>query len=443
MGGMGIISNDIIKPIIIHTRRNFMSTITVSILGVGARGGEAYGSYVNDCKDKYKIVSLCDANPSKIEKYSALFNVRKEDCYLNEEEFLKEKRSDLLIIATLDQDHVRLALKAIKLGYAILLEKPISDNVEELVELQKTAKEYGTIIVVCHVLRYTVAIRKIKELIDAKKIGELVSFDSLEQVAYWHYAHSYVRGNWRSSKNATPMIMAKCCHDLDLMQYFADSKCESLSSVGSLRYFKPENKPEGATDRCINCKHVDTCAYSAKRIYVDEWNLCGKPNAWPFTVLSDKELTEEELFEKLKTTRYGECVFNGYNDVVDHQFVTATFENGVTANLNMMAFTKGGGRIMRFFGTEGEILYDEAGDHVTLKRFGGENEVYVISKLTDDLTGHGGGDHRMIDAVYEVLKGNADVADTSLDRSIESHLMAIASEKSRLSGGERVKIHID
>lgn len=416
---------------------------SVSIIGVGARGGEAYGKYINECKDKYDIVALCDVNPSKLEKYSAEFNVAKENCFLSEDEFFAKKRSDVLVIATLDQDHVRVALKAIALGYAILLEKPVSDNVEELYALQKAAKESGTIIVVCHVLRYTVAIRKIKELLDAKKIGQLVSFDSLEQVAYWHYAHSYVRGNWRSSKNATPMIMAKCCHDLDLMQYFAESKCESLTSVGSLRYFKAGNKPEGAADKCMACSYADTCAYSAKRIYLDGWKSNGEPNAWPYTVLTDKKITEEELVDKLHTTRYGECVFNGYNDVVDHQFVTANFENGVTANLNMMAFTKGGGRIMRFFGTDGEILYDEAADHITLKAFGGGNEVYVISQLTDDLSGHGGGDHRMIDALYEVLSGNEQGADTSLDRSIESHLMAVAAEQSRLSGGERVKIHKD
>ena len=420
-----------------------MKLVTVSILGVGARGGEAYGKYIHECADKYKIVSLCDMNPGKIEKYSALFGVDKSACFLDEDEFFKEKRSDVLVIASLDQDHVRMALKAIKLGYAILLEKPVADNVEELYAIEKAAKEYGATIVVCHVLRYTVAVRKIKELLDAGKIGQLVSFDDLEQVAYWHYAHSYVRGNWRNSENATPMIMAKCCHDLDLMQYFAGSKCESLSSVGSLHYFKPENKPEGATEKCLNCPHKDTCVYSAKRIYLDGWKEGGMPQAWPYTVLTDKAVSEEELLDKLQTTRYGECVFNGYNDVVDHQFVTAAFENGVTANLNMMAFTKGGGRIMRFFGTEGEIIYDEAADHITLKKFGGYNEIFTISKLTDDLSGHGGGDHRMIDSLYEVINGNEENADTSLSRSIESHLMAIAAERSRLSGGERVKIHKD
>ena len=417
--------------------------ISVSIIGVGARGGEAYGQYINECKDKYDVVALCDLNPDKLEKYSAEFHVEKENCFLSEDEFFQKKRSDVLVIATLDQDHVRIALKAIKLGYAILLEKPVSDNVDELYELQKAADEYGTVIIVCHVLRYTVAIRKIKELIDGNHIGDLVSFDDLEQVAYWHYAHSYVRGNWRNSENATPMIMAKCCHDLDLMQYFAGSKCESLTSIGSLKYFNKQNKPAGATEKCLQCPHKDTCAYSAKRIYIDGWKSNGCPSAWPYTVLTDKQVTEEELLHKLETTRYGECVFNGYNDVVDHQFVTANFENGVTANLNMMAFTYGGGRIMRFFGTQGEIHYDEAADHITLKKFGGATEVFKISQLTDDLSGHGGGDHRMIDAMCEVLNGNAQGADTSLARSIESHLMAIAAEKSRLNGGERIKIHND
>ncbi len=417
-----------------------MQTVKTAIIGVGARGGETYGKYINECSGKYKIVALCDINQSKLDKYSEIFKVTKENCYIDEKEFFAKKRAELIVIATLDKDHVRVALEAIAVGYKyILLEKPISDDIGELNALSAAAKKNGVTIMVCHVLRYTAAIRKIKEVLDSGIIGRLITIDSLEQVAYWHYAHSYVRGNWRNGKDTTPMIMAKCCHDLDLLQYFAESKAKTINSSGELTYFKRENKPIGSADRCLSCKYVDECAYSAKRIYIDSWKRNGEKDEWPVNVLSDKKLSVEILTECLNNGRYGECVFLGKNDVVDHQIVTAVFENGVIANLKMMAFTKGGGRIMKFFGTVGEVHYDEAADIISVRPFAGEIVEYRVSELTSDLSGHGGGDHRMIDALYDVITGKGGKVDTSLENSIESHIMALAAEKSRLSGGEVVK----
>ena len=418
-----------------------MQTVKTAIIGVGARGGEAYGKYINECKDKYDIVALCDKNKSKIDKYSAIFNVSAENCYTDDEAFFMKKRADLIVIATLDRDHVSVALRAIECGYKyILLEKPISDKVEELKALSDAAKKNGVTVMVCHVLRYTVAIRKVKEILDSGVIGKLITIDGLEQVAYWHYAHSYVRGNWRNGEETTPMIMAKCCHDLDLMQYFAGAKARFVNSAGDLTYFVKENKPLGAADRCLLCKYVDDCAYSAKRIYIDSWKKNGEKDEWPINVLSDKKLSEEVLTESLATGRYGECVFNGNNDVVDHQIVTTVFNNGVIGNLTMMAFTKGGGRVIRLFGTQGEIFYDEAADIISARPFGKEIKDYKVSELTDDLSGHGGGDHRMIDALYEVITGKTCSVDTSLENSIESHLMALAAEESRINNGKVIEL---
>ena len=208
--------------------------ITVSILGVGARGGFTYGKYMNMCKDKYKIVSLCDKNQDKLDKYSAMFGIGKDQCFLKEEEFFSEKRSDLLVIATLDEDHVRHALKALELGYNILLEKPLTADENECRKLVDAEKKSKGRIFVCHVLRYTAMIKKMKELLDSGIIGKLVLIDHTEQIEYWHMAHSYVRGNWRKEEETSPILLAKCCHDLDLIQYFADSKCNSVSSIGSL-----------------------------------------------------------------------------------------------------------------------------------------------------------------------------------------------------------------
>lgn len=416
--------------------------LTVSILGVGARGGEAYGRYIHENADKFNVTHLCDIVEERLEKYALAFDVKKENCFLSEDEFFAEKRSDVLLICTMDRQHVDMAKKALDLGYDILLEKPVSDNTDELRSLVRKANETGRVIMVCHVLRYTVMINKLKEIIDNGGIGKLVSIDQMENVGSWHQAHSFVRGNWRNSVETSPMILQKCCHDMDLLQYFAGAKCHSISSMGSLFHFKKENQPAGASDRCVSCKYVNSCPYSAKKIYIDMWKDSGAAeNRWPMNVITDAyPLTEEAIYKAIEEGPYGRCVYACDNDVVDNQTVIMQFENGVTATLRMEGFTKKGGRDIRFFGTEGELAMDEEGNFITLRRFFGEEKTWKINELTDDLVGHGGGDHRMIDKLYEVIAQKNENVDTCIENSVESHYMALAAEESRVKGGQLVFI---
>jgi predicted dehydrogenase len=236
-------------------------------------------------------------------------------------------------------------------------------------------------------------------------VGRLVAIQAIEQVAFWHQAHSYVRGNWRRAEDTTPMILAKCCHDLDLLQYYAKSPCESISSVGDLTYFKSENMPKGAAKRCLDCKYVEECPYSAKRIYINNWKSGGKPeNLWPYNVLTPVlPLTEDALLDALKNGPYGRCVFACDNDVVDHQLTQMTFQNGVKATLTMTAFTSNGGRIMKFYGTTGEIDLDEEQGIISVKRFGTPTEKINIADLNESGYGHGGGDFGIVSKLYEVV----------------------------------------
>ena len=417
--------------------------ITVSIIGVGARGGEAYGRYINKSVDKFNIVSLCDVNQERLDKYGKIFNVEESERFLDEEIFFQKKRSDVLLISTLDQMHVRMAKRALLLGYDLLLEKPISIDNQELCELVELVKTTGRKVMVCHVLRYTTAIRKVKELLDSGVIGKLVTIDHTENVGFWHAAHSYVRGNWRKSEETSPMIMAKCCHDFDLLQYFVGAKCKNLSSMGSLSFFKKENQPQDASNRCTDCKHIEDCVYSAKKIYIDMWKTQEKcsENIWPMNVITDiVPLTEENLYQAIKDGPYGQCVFCCDNNVVDNQTVIMEFENGITATMKMEAFVKDGGRTIRFLGSQGEVVLKEDENKIVLKRFYGENEEWLLSDLTADLSGHGGGDRGMIDSLYKVLSDDDGAIDTSIENSVESHLMAIAAELSRVNDGERIEI---
>ncbi|MFQ9424857.1 MAG: Gfo/Idh/MocA family protein [Christensenellaceae bacterium] len=415
---------------------------TVAILGCGGRGAESYGRLFLEQKDKYRIVALCDLLPEKLEKYGEIFDVANENRFLTDEEFFEKKRADLLVVSTLDADHVWQCREGLRLGYDVLLEKPVTDKAEECYSLLEAQKKYGGKVLVCHVLRYAGAFRKVGELLDNGAVGRLVEIQALEQVSYWHQAHSYVRGNWRRSEDTTPMILAKCCHDLDLLQYYAKSTCKSVSSVGDLTYFTAKNAPDGAAKRCLDCKYQDSCPYSAKTIYIENWKNRGCPeNDWPYNILTLKlPLTEKALTEAVKNGPYGRCVFACDNDVVDHQQVSMTFENGVKATLTMTAFTAGGGRIMRFFGTLGEVVLDEARDVIEVKPFGKPAEEIKIGTLTESGYGHGGGDSGLVRELYEILCGNASPA-TALEASVESHLMGICAEKSRLEGGRLVSVH--
>ena len=418
--------------------------LTVSIIGCGSRGFHAYGMLINQLKDKFKIVSLCDINEEELKIVSDTFDIGSENCFTSDTEFFKEKRSDVLIIATLDKQHYGHTLQALNLGYDILLEKPITDNEQECLHLMEAQKKHNNKVVVCHVLRYATAFVKVKQLLDEGKIGALVNIQALEQVAYWHVAHSYVRGNWRKSEETTPMILAKCCHDLDLLQYYAQSKAKTVSSIGACTYFTKENAPKGATARCKDCPYMESCTYSAKRVYIDRFIELGKPeNVWPFNVIAkDFPVTVEKLERELygNESLYGRCVFACDNNVVSHQTSNILFENGVTASLTMMGFTHQGGRIYRFFGTLGEIVLNEEVGTIEIKTFGGATELINVGDLVEAGMAHGGGDAQLIEKLYNMIIGTTDTQ-TSLESSLESHLMGIAAEKSRLENGKTVEVH--
>jgi predicted dehydrogenase len=324
--------------------------------------------------------------------------------------------------------------KALELGYEILMEKPISPIKEELVDLLETQKKYKKNVVICHVLRYSPAFVRIKELLDSKIIGELRHIDWTEQVKWWHQAHSFVRGNWRDSNETSPMIMQKCCHDLDLLQWYIGSECDTVSSIGDLRFFKKENQPEGASDRCTDCKYVDTCPYSAVSGYVTK-------KCWGHTDLITKvrPLTSTAVIEGLKTSPYGRCVFACDNTVVDNQIVMMRFKNGVTANFRMTGFTRDHGRIIKVYGTYGEIDFDSHNEFIDVRVFGKETVRYNTKDIIENGYGHGGGDAGIVKGLYEMLTGQKSEL-TTLAASVESHLMGFAAERSRLTGGDVIKI---
>ena len=412
---------------------------TVAIIGVGGRGGFAYGTVIAEMTDKFEIAALCDMNTEKLSYFSERFGISEDKLFTDEREFFAVKRADVLIVATQDKDHVRHAKIAFELGYDVLLEKPISDKREEIESLLDLQKKHGCKALVCHVLRYAPAYMKIAELIESGAIGSLVSINAIEQVGYFHHSQSFVRGFWRREENSVPMILAKCSHDLDLIQFYAGSSCESLSSVGDLTHFKRENAPEGAAVRCVDCTYKETCPYSAKTQFLDKW-MCDRQDVYPYNVVCNAPITEDKMRSAIANGQYGVCVYKCDNNVVDHQLTQMTFKNGVKASLTMMAFTRFCGRKMEFFGTAGQITLDEVRDLIRVGVFGEAEYELKISDLAESNLLHGGGDKGLLETLYDVLSGVAS-ENTSLECSVESHLMGIAAEESRKAGGKLVSVH--
>ena len=415
---------------------------TVAIIGAGGRG-YVY-AHLFTKKEEFEVVSVCDYSPAQLEKINVVLNLPQEAIFTDEEEFFREKRADVLVVATRDSDHVRQAIAAMKLGSHVLLEKPVSDSKEEIDEILKVQKETGKTVVVCHTLRYSAAIRKLNELLATGVVGKLLAIDQTERVEYWHQAMAYVRIQKLYADSQHPTILAKCCHDLDLVQHFAGARCESVTSVGGLDHFRLENMPEGAAFRCVECPHMETCTYSAKKLYIDIWKERGCPRfTWPFNKVSLKDPnTEEDLYEGLKTSILGECAYQcgveSNPHVVDHQIVQMWFQNGVIASLKMIIAAQSGRRTV-LSGTQGEIVLEELTDSIEVKPYGKPIEVIKLSDL-NIVGGHGGGDSVMVDDLYDVLTG-VKTEYTSLEESVESHLIGICAEESRLNGGKLVKVH--
>ena len=408
-----------------------MRRITFSIVGLGSRGLDAYAPFQKAHPELMKIVAVADVRPEKVEKARKEYGVDPSLCFDSADALLScDRLSDAIIIATQDQDHVSQALKAIDKGYDILLEKPISPSREECLELSAKAREKGTFITVCHVLRYTPFYRTLKRLMDEGRIGRLMNIDAVEGVGYFHMAHSFVRGNWRTVRTTSPMILQKSCHDMDIIRYLVGSPCHSVSSQGTLSWFSSANAPEGSAMRCLDgCACKDTCPFDCEKIYITDKRsgiLHHPEPTWPVDVLTD-DYSVDGVMKALRNGPYGRCVFHCDNDVVDHQSVTLSFENGVTASFTMTAFSKENHRTIRLFGTEGEIFADMRENVIHLKRFDNDDGDITVEKPS---SGHGGGDYQIMMDFIQTLNGVGSVSST-LDASIESHLMCFAAEDSR------------
>lgn len=411
-----------------------MKPLTAIIIGAGDRGVRAYAPYAQNYPNELKIIGVAEPNMERRTKLQQAHTISDEFCFESWEEVfsLERKIADIAIICTLDRNHFKPTMKALELGYHILLEKPMSPDPKECIVMEQAAKKYNRQLTICHVLRYTEFWATIKKVISSGEIGEIVSLQLNENVEVMHMSHSFVRGNWNNKEKSSPMILQKSCHDMDIISFVIGKDCKRVSSYGSLMHFKEENAPIGAPKRCLDgCPVEHECPFHAGRYYLGE----GKGWAKKFT----EDYTNEGIIKALNETSYGKCVYRSDNNVVDHQVVNMEFEGGATATFSMCGFTREQTRIVQIMGTKGEIRGNMDENQISIFDFLTKHE--TIIKFDNPIGGHGGGDNGIIRTfLREVRSGSEEGSVSSASASVRSHLMAFAAEESRLKQGQSINI---
>ncbi|MDD7267949.1 MAG: Gfo/Idh/MocA family oxidoreductase [Lachnospiraceae bacterium] len=406
-----------------------MKQVTAILIGAGLRGGYVYGQYALEHPDEFRVVAVAEPDRQRRELFAGKHGIPEELCFESYGELLaKDKLADCAMVCTQDRMHLEPVRLAMEQGYHVLCEKPMSPDKQEILEMGRLAERHGRILSICHVLRYSPFFSKIKELLEDGRIGQLMSVQHIEEVGYWHQAHSFVRGNWRNAEKSSPMILQKCCHDMDILLWLVGGHCRRISSFGSRSFFKLEQAPTDAPAYCLDgCPQRDTCAYYAPRFYLEHPKAVADGLIYAVTDSTEPQ----SVLEALKTGPYGRCVFRCDNTVVDHQSVDLEFDNQVTASFLMTAFTDQCARRIRLMGANGEIKGDMEAGVIELIDFVSKNS--EIIRLHTPATGHNGSDTSMMrDFVRMVATGSG--GRTAASVSVESHLMALAAEEARLSG---------
>eukprot|EP00455_Lapot_gusevi_P046436 TRINITY_DN6113_c0_g1_i4.p1 TRINITY_DN6113_c0_g1~~TRINITY_DN6113_c0_g1_i4.p1 ORF type:complete len:458 (+),score=104.22 TRINITY_DN6113_c0_g1_i4:53-1375(+) len=412
--------------------------VTMIVVGAGQRG-TGYAEFALDYPHRLKVVGVADPRKFYRERMQRAHDIPEDRVFSSWEELVAtgQRLADVVAIALPDALHAAAAVALAPLKYHILLEKPMAVSEDDCRHIAEACRTHDVMLAVCHVLRYMPANRMLKQLIDDGTIGELVHIQHLEPVGYFHFAHSFVRGNWKKEATSTFSLMAKSCHDIDLIRYWAGRQCARVSSFGSLQHFRADKKPveAGEATRCLDCPAQQSCPYSAVSIYLERARKGHR--GWPVSVITEVPI-EENVYQALATGPYGQCVYSSDNDVVDHQVVNLEFAEGVTAAFTMVAFTeKICQRQTQIYGSRGQLM---CVDEKTLSHFDFATQTTrliacPLAPADTRLKGHGGADYFLMEAfVNAVAHNNPSLLLTNAEDALASHLLVFAAEKSRLTG---------
>lgn len=415
---------------------NFDRPLTAITLGAGNRG-TVYGDYSAEYPMDLDIIGVAEPIQERNDFHAKTHDIPDENRFVTWEHVLERpKFADMVIISMPDDLHHEPCIQAMRLGYDVLLEKPMAQSEAECREILKVQQETGRVVGIAHVLRYAPYFIDMRDVVRSGKLGRIVNMQHMEPIEWRHMLHSYVRGNWHDSALTTPIILGKSCHDLDIMSWILGESCDKIAGFGELSFYKRENAPEGSGDRCLDCPVEENCVYSAKKMYLrDKERIYA---IMPVVPYDDPVKLNELILHSLKTTNYGRCAFKMENDQPEHLVCAMEFSSGATATFNMDGFTSYHGRRTRLMGTKGDLVGDMETftytDYMTRKSFTWDISVTDVKGYED--SGHGGGDYRFVsDLLNAVYYRDESLLTSTVEASVESHVMGFRIEVSRKGGG--------
>ena len=402
--------------------KNSGNPVRVAVIGAGVRG-TSLARKLASSELSAVVAAVAEPDEEKRRSFANEFNLGKDAVFTGWEDLAgKLKACDAAVIATLDNQHAGPAIACLNNDWHILLEKPLADTFQDCRQIVETQKRRNKVVAVCHTLRFMDGYRKVKNLISEGAVGDIVHIDHMEAIGHLRFAHNYVRGRWAREKENTFLLLHKCSHDIDFINWLFMEPCVRVSSFGSLKYFTKANAPAGSTHRCTDgCVISETCTYSAPAIYVNT-----RLEEWPARDICRIHTNEEHL-KAIKTGPYGVCVWHAENDVVDHQVVLMEFEGGATATCTLTGYSATNGRRIRLQGTRGEILFDEAAETISTKLFSGNKEDLI--RITSPQSYHPE-DQNIVDEWLSSIINSTTVTVDAVE-ALRTHAVVFAAEISR------------
>ncbi len=411
-----------------------MKQIKAVCVGAGNRG-IIYSSFALKNPDRMKLVAVVDPNMLHRTEFAKAHGIPDAMQFAGVSDFIASgTECDIVINATIDSLHCETTKPLLQAGYDVLMEKPITSDVGELLDIRDAAIRSSRQLFVCHVLRYTPFYKGIKQDILDGKIGKITSIKMAEYVGVSHYIESYVVGKWRSEAECgSSFILAKSCHDLDMMCWLNNASApEKVASFADRKIFIPENAPIGHSDTCHTCKYEDSCKYSLTNIFR------GKSGTWK-RIINDidkpaSEVTQEDIYAEMKKSTYGRCVYEG-QDLMDRQNVIVKFANGSVGTFELIGAASKGDRHIHIIGEDGEIFGSHSDSYYTIRRYDFKNKTYTDEKIdtsVDPNDEHRGGDTGMMSDICAYLSGDtSSISITGINDSVNGHLCVYAAEASR------------
>lgn len=409
-------------------------SLRLACIGCGARA-QTYTTLAARQPERFQIVAGADPVAERVDKVRRISGRADFRGFADADALLAAGPiTDVMLVATQDNDHYRHCQGALQAGYHVLLEKPIATRVEQVLEIEQLARTANRRVMVCFVLRFAAFYRKVREIIQSGVLGEIASIQASEGVMPWHQAHSFVRGHWSVAGKSSPMIISKCCHDTDIVHWLVGRRCLRVASFGSLEFFRPERAPANVPARCTDgCPVGETCVYNALR-YTTDMRAVWLPMVFDRAAEADTD----EIVAWLRTSPWGRCVYRCDNDAVDRQVLALEFEGGVTGTFTMTAFENG--RHLEIYGTRGVLKGGETyrkhfGAHLIFFPHEGEPVRYTVQTEDGGYELHGGGDAGLVGALYNEMTCPPETPlEAGIDSTVHSHLIGFAAEEARVSG---------